>query len=405
MTLPLVAAAAAVALVVAACGSFKNDGSAGAGTDASTTDAGSSETGAGTDGSTPGEGGAGESGADAGNQDRPCTAAACPPVVMADDLHFPVAIAVDTLHLYWLEAGNGVSDPDAPLVRILKSAPCLKSSDPCRGILDSMAGGDAFDGLSLAVGPDQACYTQTYDVPAGHSVYCVAFGGGGGTRGIFQGTGAAIQIVATADTIAWTDFGQQAASAQGAVYAVPADAGFLADAQPLVAALPGPGGLAADGPSLVWTEYGTSADAGSVRLAPLDGGTATLLAAQQAAPGGVATYAGYVYWVGTGDGTVRRTRDDGTGGVESVSSGENTPVALAVDASGVYWINAGTSPDYLDGALRRADLTGGTVTTMMPGVVNVQAMAIDDVDVYVCSAGTPGGKYHDGTIWQMPKTY
>jgi hypothetical protein len=155
----------------------------------------------------------------------------------------------------------------------------------------------------------------------------------------------------------------------------------------------------------VWTEYGTSVDAGAVRRTPFDGGTRTLLAAQQAAPGGVAAYAGYVYWVNTGDGTVRRTRDDGTGGVEGVSSGENTPVAVAVDASGVYWINAGTSPDYLDGALRRADLTGGTATTMMSGVVNVQAMAIDDVDAYVCSAGTPGGQYHDGTIWQMPKTY
>ncbi|MGH7298214.1 MAG: hypothetical protein ACRELB_24965, partial [Polyangiaceae bacterium] len=157
----------------------------------------------------------------------------------------------------------------------------------------------------------------------------------------------------------------------------------------------------------VWTEYGASADAGAVRWSPLDGGPSVLLAFAQQSPDAVAAYGGYAYWVSAGDGTVRRVKDDGTGGVETLASGESAPVAIAVDASGVYWVDAGTGPDYLDGALRRADLTAGTgtITTMMPGIVNVQAMAIDDANVYVCNAGTVGKQFHDGTIWQMAKTY
>ncbi|HEY8086318.1 MAG TPA: hypothetical protein VIF09_00685, partial [Polyangiaceae bacterium] len=335
----------------------------------------------------------------------PCTAAACPPVVMAGDLHYPVGLAVDATHLYWIEAGNGVSDPYAPLVRILKSAPCLHATDACRGVLDSMAGGDPFTSLSLAVGPGQACYTQTYNTPAGHSVYCVAFGAGAGTRGIYQGAGAATQVVVTTDTIAWTDFGQGAANTDGALFAVPADAGFTPDAHAVLSGQPGPSALATDGADLVWAEYGPTADAGSVRRVPLDGGGSTLLAAAQASPASVATYAGFVYWASLGDGTVRRVKDDGTGPVETVSAGEIAPAAVYADATGVYWIDAGTGPDYLDGALRRADLAGGNATTMMSGLVNLQAMAVDDVDVYVCNAGTVGGQYHDGTIWQIAKTY
>jgi hypothetical protein len=189
------------------------------------------------------------------------------------------------------------------------------------------------------------------------------------------------------------------------VFAVPADAGFTADAQALASGRPGPTGLAADGPAFFWAEYGTNADAGAVQRASPDSGSPTLLAGMQMSPQGVAAYAGYVYWGTTGDGAVRRAKEDGTGAVETLASGENVPAALAVDASGVYWINAGTGPDYLDGALRRMDLSGGAVTTMMPGIASVQALAVDDADVYVCSAGTTGNQFHDGTIWRMPKTY
>ena len=402
----------AVALILAGlgpgCGSFKNDAGGDAGVpDASTGDApvaDASEAGTASDGGGAGDGGV-DSASETGDGGRPCTATACSPVVMANDLHYPVGLAVDATHLYWIEAGNGVSDPDAPLVRILKSAPCLKSTDPCRGVLDPMAGGDVFQSLSLAVGPDQVCYTQTYNSPAQHSVYCVGFGSGGGKRAVYQGNGAAAQIVTTADTIAWADFGQAASSSQGAVFAVPADAGFTADAQALASGRPGPSALAVDGPAFFWAEYGTSAEAGAVQRASLDGGAPTLVAGGQTSPDGVAAYAGYAYWVSTGDGAVRRAKEDGTGAVETLSSGENVPVALAVDASGVYWINAGTGPDYLDGALRRVDLAGGTATTMMAGIANVQALAIDDTDVYFCNAGTTGKQFLDGTIWQMPKTY
>jgi hypothetical protein len=41
----------------------------------------------------------------------------------------------------------------------------------------------------------------------------------------------------------------------------------------------------------------------------------------------------------------------------------------------------------------------------MANIVNLQALAIDDTDVYVCNAGTTGNQFHDGTIWQIAQTY
>jgi hypothetical protein len=41
----------------------------------------------------------------------------------------------------------------------------------------------------------------------------------------------------------------------------------------------------------------------------------------------------------------------------------------------------------------------------MPRNGFTSALAIDDVDVYLCNAGTTGKAFTDGTIWQMAKTH
>src|SRR5580704_17100613 len=102
------ASSGAVAVVIlaagAACGGFRDS----RGDDGGPPEGGADAPGADVESAAPAEGGdAPSEGASGG---RPCTAAACPPVVMAGDLHYPVGLAVDATHLYWIEAGNGVSD-------------------------------------------------------------------------------------------------------------------------------------------------------------------------------------------------------------------------------------------------------------------------------------------------------
>jgi hypothetical protein len=120
----------------------------------------------------------------------------------------------------------------------------------------------------------------------------------------------------------------------------------------------------------------------------LDGSSAcamTTLATGQDSPLSIATYGGNVYWTnageetGTANGSVMMISEDG-GAPIAIAGNQDYPVALAVDATGVYWGTTG-------GALMRAPLDGGAPVTLATGSSQITSVVLDDTHVYwACGA-------------------
>jgi hypothetical protein len=99
--------------------------------------------------------------------------------------------------------------------------------------------------------------------------------------------------------------------------------------------------LATDGTTIYWT----MSDGNAVYAVPLAGGTAVPISTVEAEPWGIAVDASGVYWVnknasGAQANTIRRaTLSGATWTVTTVASAQNGPASIALDASTIYWTN------------------------------------------------------------------
>jgi len=103
------------------------------------------------------------------------------------------------------------------------------------------------------------------------------------------------------------------------------------------------------------------------------------------APRSMTIFNGYLYW--TSGASVSRASLSITPLVaELLVDGEGVPDAIAVDASGVYWMNFGSSN------LKRTELTGGPSTILLGGQPQLdipplpRVIALDDKAIYVVSS-------------------
>ena len=76
------------------------------------------------------------------------------------------------------------------------------------------------------------------------------------------------------------------------------------------------------------------------------------------------------------------------GAATTVASLEFFPTSIAVDGSGIYWINQG------DGTVMHVPLAGGRPVALARGQINVFLIAIDATAVYWTS---------DVAIWRVAK--
>jgi hypothetical protein len=85
---------------------------------------------------------------------------------------------------------------------------------------------------------------------------------------------------------------------------------------------------------------------------------------------------------------------NGTCDVTVLAKDEASPVNVAVDATAVYWVSFG-SGTAADGAMKRADKTGGPATAIAPGLVGPRALVLDGDAAYCVTT--------DGSILRVPK--
>jgi hypothetical protein len=200
-----------------------------------------------------------------------------------------------------------------------------------------------------------------------------------------------------------------------------------------------PGGTIKDivvdqsGTSVYWTIGGA---AGGVFTKPFSGGNAVQLSGGDNDPQGVAVDQNNVYWVDTGsDALGQRTligvsltypippNDSGAavnepiaiavnpttptnlywvdylagtvnqmpiggGTIKTLATGRDHPIAIAVDATTVYWVDYGSQPG--TGSVSKVSIGGTTITPIATGQTQPWDLAVDATFVYWTSRTNPG---------------
>lgn len=142
---------------------------------------------------------------------------------------------------------------------------------------------------------------------------------------------------------------------------------------------------------IYWTDGGL----GTVNSVPIDGGSVTALAFGQNSPHGVAVDRTHVYWTNAGtsgegvDGSVNEAPIGGGGAVTTLASGQIAPLSVAVDGRHVYWANSSAGTD-LPGTVNEVPIDGGSVTTLASGEAYPWSVAVDGADVYWVNFGGNG---------------
>ena len=136
--------------------------------------------------------------------------------------------------------------------------------------------------------------------------------------------------------------------------------------------------VAVDDTNVYWTDHGN----GTVMKEPIGGGTPTTLASGGA--GRLAVDAENVYWLGAG--TVMKVPIGG-GSPITLASGQSSVYGIAVDSTNVYWTNFGTDDawgDYIPGSgnIMTVPIAGGTPTTLVYGADGPAGIALNAAGVY-----------------------
>ena len=162
----------------------------------------------------------------------------------------------------------------------------------------------------------------------------------------------------------------------------------------LASGLDTPTNVTADADGIYWT------DAGGLHAAARDGSNPRLVAAGLDSPSLVKPQGEWLYFAEKGK--IERIQKDGSG--LALIANAQTPYDLAVDSAGVYWLDQGTPPNYLDGQVMRADLDGKHARTVADHQPYLSAITSDADTLYWVYEGTEPANYLDGALWRAPKT-
>jgi hypothetical protein len=152
-----------------------------------------------------------------------------------------------------------------------------------------------------------------------------------------------------------------------------------------------PYGLAVGAMYVYWADN----SAGTVMKAPLTGGSPTMLASGQVNPQNIAVDATNVYWINAGSpGAVMKVTLEGDTSPMTLAPAQDYPNNLVTDGTSVYWTNA----DGLTGTVMKVAASGGAPTPIATSVSDPEGIAVNGENVYFTTYGSSGGTLMDGTV-------
>jgi hypothetical protein len=245
------------------------------------------------------------------------------------NLNSPRGIAVDALNMYWVDVGNSAVEAHSLATTnyaLLRPPYFLVDGATNDGPFDI-----ASDGINV--------YFVTYD---GGEVISEPIAGG--PQNILASGEVHPRAIAldpmNGTNIYWVDFGSASTTtSSGSVKQAPKVPGAAATII-LAQNEDHPWDIAVDDTSVYWTDH---ANPGTVKKAPIGGGTVVTLASGQGTPQGIAVDANYVYWTNFTDKNVMRLpKQPGDADAPfALAANQNTPTAIVVDRKNVYWADPG----------------------------------------------------------------
>ena len=332
-----------------------------------------------------------------------CVAGVCQPYVLAKDQPGPGQIAVDLAYVYWSNYGAPSPGVNGNIASILKDGTggIIKIADT-----QTYSWGLAVLGASvywtLNVATPSYVGTGKADLSAAWSI---AYPTAGKT---YAGRSRGLAIDELAGYVYWVNY--EANQIWRLPRSAPASAEIVADTSKGVTR---PNSVYVDADSIYWTNEGTAASGSTIASNANTGSIARLskaaitaapvvLATAQNKPRGLAVDATSVYWSNAGTGgttgsVMKCARTDGAG-LTALVSGLMNPRELAIDPSYVYYTDYGLR---VVARIAKTATAGTAPESLATAQNNPLGIVVDTKHVYWTNFGTTAA--NDGTVVRLAK--
>jgi hypothetical protein len=320
-----------------------------------------------------------------------CQAGVCAAApVAASGQDAPQGITVDTVNVYWTNAGTAAGNYlDGTVMKM----PLAGGTPTAIATGQALPTGIATDGVNV-YWADLGTAANNY---ADGSIVMVPIAGG--TTTTLATAQAAPQWVAVAASVVyWTATGLT--DNVGSVLSIATTAG--ATATTIASAQASPEQLGLDGMGNVyWTNFGTSANAytdGSVAMAATTGGAVTTISSGLSGPLGlVVGFTGsnsiLIIWTNNLGGTVAAASNAAAQTPIVLASGQSSPASIAISNSGLVWTDEGS------GTVMTVAYFGGTPAIVATGQNYPDSIASDaSNNIWWTNEGTAANGYTDGSV-------